>query len=158
MKKSLPLIAIAILSMFVAPAQEKVVTPGVKGGANFSWLTNFPGNGARPGFHLGGLLHLRLNARWRLQPEVYFSTQGERYDPKDPEEYYNYLAFPLLLQYRFKHGFFVEAGPQLGILVNGRMREYGSPSYTGHHENTFDFLIPVGAGYQISRRLGVYAR
>lgn len=161
MKRALPLVLFALLSLH-AQAQEKVFRFGPKAGLNVSDLTNLSHADPRIAFHAGMQFNIRLNKHWRLQSEVYYSAQGGRAKTKSLEstEYYNYLAFPLLAQYRFSR-FYVEAGPQFALLLNGRLREYspdGSTSYTSHHENIADFLIPVGAGYQLNDHFGFNLR
>ncbi len=161
MKSALTLVLFALLSPF-AQAQEKVFRFGPKAGLNFSNVVPLSHTDPRLAFHAGMQFNIRLNKHWRLQPEVYYSAQGGRVNVPAAKntEYYNYLAFPLLAQYRFSR-FYVEGGGQFALLVNRRLREYspdGSESYTGHHENTGDFLIPVGAGYQLNDRFGFNLR
>lgn len=146
-----------ILSFSIpALAQKKVFSFGVKGGFNHTWLSdNYASNTHRNSFHLGALIHLRLNDNWRLQPEVYFSAQGEK------EEKNNYLVFPVLLQYRFQQRFFVEAGPQLGALVNRRAKPFEIKSedpYRDNNTNVFDVAVAVGAGYKFTRHVSAYVR
>lgn len=167
MKKALCLLLLSILYLN-AGAQEKVFSFGPKAGLSVSNLGNKPAVRERIGFYAGMLFHIKLNDHWRLQPEAYFSQQGAR-QPKgtvthQTTEYYNYLAFPLLAQYRFTKRFYVEAGAQLGILVNGRLKTYydesalGTGGFTSHHENTFDLIVPAGAGYQLNRHFGFNLR
>lgn len=167
MKKALCLLLLSVLYI-TAGAQEKVFSFGPKAGFSMSNLSNKPAVRERPGFYAGMLFHIKLNTHWRLQPEVYFSQQGAR-QPKGAAhykttEYYNYLVLPILVQYRFAKRFYVEAGAQPGILVNGRLRTYydesglGTGGFTSHHENTFDLIVPAGAGYQLNSHFGFNVR
>lgn len=144
-------------------AQEKVFHFGPKAGLNVSDISGLSAVDARIGFHAGLQFNIRLNEIWRLQPEVYFSTQGGHVPNKtiSNSEQYNYAALPIMVQYWFNKRFFVEAGPQPAVLVNPRRREYTHPdgsSYTNRHENIFDFAIAAGAGYQFNQRFGVNIR
>lgn len=167
MKKTLILICLACLTLPVL-AQKKVFSFGLKGGLNNSWLSDkYPTNTHRNTFHAGALVHLRLSAHWRLQPEIYFSAQGEKPDKggKYFNQEHNYLVFPVIVQYRFLHQqrFYVEAGPQIGALVNGRNPisfevESEIPYRDNNEVNTFDVMMAVGTGYQFTRHVTVYTR
>lgn len=158
------LLFVIMMASFTAGAQEKVFRFGPKAGLNVSDISGSIDVATRLGFHAGMQFNIRLNNHWRLQPEMYFSMQGGRMPDNvidKQSEKYNYLAFPVLVQYRFTKRFFVEAGPQAGILVNGRMRTYthtDGSTYDSRHENTFDFLIAAGAGYQFNERFGINVR
>lgn len=155
MKKAL--LFSCILSFSIpAFAQKKVFSFGFKGGLNHTWLSdNYPTNTHRNSFHLGALIHLRLNDTWRLQPEVYFSAQGEQ------KEHHHYLVFPVLLQYRFQQRFFVEAGPQLAALVNRRAKPFEIKTedpYRDNNTNVFDVAVAFGTGYKFTRHVSAYVR
>jgi hypothetical protein len=146
-------------------AQDKVFHFGPKAGISLSDISNKPRIDPRVGYYAGLVFNIRLNSRWALQPEMYFSAQGAEGKLKDAAhiEHYNYLAFPILVQYHFANRLYLEGGVQAAFLVNGRLRSYqavpepGAP-YTSRHENVFDFLIPVGAGYQLNRHFGFNIR
>ncbi|WP_157986284.1 porin family protein [Chitinophaga alhagiae] len=162
MKYLFMLLAACTLYHSPAAAQERIFRFGPKAGLNVSWLTRNIDN-PRIGFHAGLLFHLKLHEHWRLQPEVYFSQQGGGNFIKvlGPATDCNYLAFPMLAQYRFKSRLYFEAGPQLGILVNRKLREHyyaDGVSYVDHHENAADLLAAFGAGYQAGKRLGFNVR
>lgn len=159
MKQTVILIVLMMFSVQLS-AQKKVAF-GFKGGLNLSTITHFDRDGVKPGLHIGGLLHWRLNAKWRLQPELYFSMQGAPDGKYQQEENYNYIVLPVLAQYRFTGKFFVEAGPQVALLVNPhKMDAPADPNIpnTGHHENLGDFLMAAGVGYEFNRHFGVYCR
>lgn len=157
------LLLFTLLAATRAKAQEKVFRFGPKAGINLSDISGLDNVQARIGFHAGLLFNFRLAAHWRLQPEAYFSTQGGKGPDKimQTAEQYNYLALPVLAQYRFTPRLFAEAGPQLGILVNPRRREYmgaDGSTYYNRHEKTADFLVAAGAGYEFNNRFGINLR
>lgn len=163
MKKALLLISF-IFATITSFAQEKVFSMGLKGGFNHSWNSDdFPGDAPRNAFHAGAFFNLRLNDHWRLQPETYFSVQGEQDNKnvKNTSLGYNYLVFPIMVQYRFKKRFFIEAGPQIGALLNRKPMPFHTLDYIPYRDNNvniFDVMIAGGAGYQVNRRVSVYAR
>jgi hypothetical protein len=119
MKRS---IAIIIL-LFSLSAGAQVFQFGIKAGANFS---NFSGGNfddvkkkSIVGFHGG--IYGRFNfAGFSLQPEAMISTQGARIDSVSGSYDWKvtYVTVPIMLQYRFPTGIFLEAGPQVGFKVS----------------------------------------
>ena len=96
---------------------------GLKAGVNISSIdwkipnTNFDN---RLGFHIGALAHIHLSPEWALQPEVVYSTEGVKQSVSSGEYTWktDYVNIPVMLQYMFDNGFRLEAGPQLGLMVN----------------------------------------
>ena len=76
----------------------------------------------RIGLHVGLLAHIHLSPQWGLQPEVQYSTEGAKMNTNTTAGEYvwknDYINIPLMLQYMFDNGFRLEAGPQLGLMVN----------------------------------------
>lgn len=163
MKKALLFSCILCLSI-PALAQNRRFNVGLKGGLNYSWLSdNYPPNTQRTSFHLGAVIHVRVHENWRIQSELYFSAQGEGIDNthKHLRQDHNYLLFPTLMQYRFNKRFFIETGPQIGALMNRHALPFEIESedpYRDNNTNLFDLSVAVGAGYQFTRRVSAYTR
>src|SRR5687768_1293315 len=103
---------------------------GIKAGANFS---NFTGandvddleNSTLVGFHAGAYFGFLLGENFSIQPEILFSTQGSKIKYAGDERDYkvSYINLPVLAKYRFKGGFYLEAGPQVGFKVSEEVKD-----------------------------------
>ncbi|MCM4161190.1 PorT family protein [Antarcticibacterium flavum] len=163
MKKSLLLIAIALFGFTTMQAQEYVMF-GAKGGVNFS---TFSGDGVnafndpdgRTSFHLGLIAEIPLSERFSIQPEVLYSGQGydiaDRNNANDIEYQLDYINVPVIAKVYLTEGLALEAGPQVGFLVNSEID--GNPSSTNdefsvsldeEQFNTVDFSVALGASYK----------
>jgi hypothetical protein len=110
---------------------------GVKGGVNLASLeldddnttTNFSTN-SKTSFHVGVFANIPLGASWRLQPELLYIGQGSKVEGTplvgsmtSTDRYeldFDYIALPVMVQYKTMGGFFVEAGPQFAYLTTAR--------------------------------------
>ncbi|CAM4299407.1 porin family protein [Gillisia limnaea] len=163
MKKSIFVIAIALFGFAQMNAQEYVVF-GAKGGVNFS---TFSGDGqnafndpdGRTSFNLGLLAEIPVSDRFSVQPEVLYSGQGydisERSNGNDIEYQLDYINIPVLAKFYVTDGFALEAGPQVGFLVNSEIdynpsstNDNNSISLSEDQFNTVDFSVALGASYK----------
>ncbi|WP_046246227.1 porin family protein [Hymenobacter terrenus] len=127
---------------------------GFKAGGS---LTRFTGSGTpltgssdlKPGFHGGAVANVSVNDRLAIQPEVLFSMKGQQYDllGATVKETLNYIDVPVLLKLSTQ-GFFLEAGPQLGLLV--------SETNTGSKKVEAGYA--AGLGYQLESGLNLGLR
>jgi hypothetical protein len=138
---------------------------GLKGGVNVATLkfANSDNNGidSRIGLHVGGLAHIHLNPNWALQPEVVFSQEGAKIavDNGEVTTKLDYVNIPVMLQYMFKGGFRLEAGPQLGLLVNSKYED--DDGIEGNADVDFkstNVSLGLGLGYLSPTGLGFGAR
>jgi hypothetical protein len=143
------LLVTVILSTGLASAQH--VNFGIKGGLNaYTINSNGPAEyNVKPGFHVGILGHVHLANNFALQPELVYSRQGTRMMTGDSHSNYNldYLNIPVLFQYMFDNGFRLQAGPQLGVLVNAN-RRHGDMNV--NHKDDFrplDLGATLGVSY-----------
>src|SRR5690348_5230502 len=117
MKKiSLFVLGIAITALSFAQSPAKF---GLKAGVNIATLRqDNVSYDSRIGLHVGGLAHIHLSPQWALQPEVLYSQEGAKLN--DVKLKLDYINIPLMLQYMFNNGFRIEAGLQLGLMVNSK--------------------------------------
>ena len=95
---------------------------GLKAGVSIATLRqNDVSYDSRIGLHVGGLAHIHLARQWAIQPEVLYSQEGAELD--DVKLKLDYINIPLMLQYMFDNGFRIEAGPQLGLMVNSKAED-----------------------------------
>jgi hypothetical protein len=134
---------------------------GVKAGANYSYFTNadFDTEGLT-GFHAGALVGYKFNDHFAVQEEFLYSTQGAKIkggimDGEDIK--LSYVTVPILLKYKTNFGLYLEAGPQVGILVDEDFTSLGISSDTKFAEK-IDGGVAAGIGYQFQNGLGIGAR
>ncbi len=171
MKKSILLIGIAFLSLSNLSAQEYVMF-GVKGGINSSTFSgdgfgDFDNPDARTSFNLGLLAEIPLSDKFSVQPEVLYSGQGydiaSRNDANDVEYQLDYINVPVLAKLYLVDGLSLEAGPQVGFLVNSEIDS--NPSGDGgdvpldeDQFNKVDLSVALGASYKFRGGFFVNAR
>ncbi len=104
---------------------------------------------SKAGFNLGLLCHIHLTKQWAIQPEIVYSLQGATNNTGNLETRINldYINIPVLFQYMFDNGFRLQAGPQLGFLVNAKSKTGSLSTDIKDNLNTADFRLTVGAGY-----------
>lgn len=180
--KKITLLAIAMLAFSFTNAQT--VKFGVKAGlniANLSVSNDYPGltsadtpnTTAKVGFHVGGLVELKITDKFAIQPELLFSMQGATtksntndgagFTSKSEDKInLSYLNVPVMFKYYIVKGFNVEAGPQVGFLMSAK--DKSTSSYTENGTTTsqsssvdvknlyksIDFGFNVGAGYDFT--------
>ncbi|MEO8404535.1 MAG: porin family protein [Chitinophagaceae bacterium] len=132
---------------------------GIKAGANIS---NFNGGDfdavkkkALVGFHGGVYLNFPL-ANLSIQPEAMISTQGAKIDSVSGS--YNwkvtYVTVPVVLQYRFNSGFFLEAGPQVAFKISEDIENKTISNFA----KDLDLAAVGGLGFKSKGGLGLGAR
>ena len=151
-------------SAFAQHSGQKV-SFGLKAGLNVSNLhysvDQAVESKTKLGFNAGALAHIHLAPQLALQPEVYYSSQGAKYKIAnvDGKVKLGYINVPVMVQYMFDNGFRLQAGPQVGFLINAE-RELGSTK-TDIKDNlkTVDFGATAGVSYvHPSTGLGIDAR
>lgn len=155
----------AVLSLvcLAGTAKAQHANFGIKGGLNVYNIHHSNGTYYNPaaGVHAGVLSHIHLNKHWAVQPEVVFSTQGAQYRNAGNDINYNlsYINVPVLAQYMFANGIRVQAGPQVGFLVNAVSKSNNLKQRITDDFNKVDFAMSAGASYLIPNSgLGFDAR
>lgn len=156
MKK--PFLVIGLI-LVVAIVHAQRFQFGAKAGVNIS---NFSGGNfdavkkkALVGFHGGAYLNFRF-ANFAIQPEAMISTQGAKIDSVSGSYDWKitYLNIPVMAQYYFNGGFYIEAGPQFGFVVN----EDIANSTIEDFAKGLDLSIAGGLGIRAKTGLGIGAR
>lgn len=161
--KKVIIMAAAVLFSFATKAQG--VHFGVKGGLNASELHGKGIEDAKTkiGFHAGLLAHIHTASKsWAVQPEVMYSSEGAKFssDGESGKIDLGYINVPVLVQYMFDNGFRIEAGPQIGFLMNAKAKSNDGDVNTDIKDQfkSTNFSIPVGVGYLTRSGLGFDAR
>ena len=160
MKKTI-IFAATFFLLLNAKAQEAHF--GIKAGMNASSLNSSPANSdmqTKIGFNAGVLVHIHVkNAQWAIQPEAYYSSEGAKSKSNnDSKTDLGFLNIPVLAQYMFDNGFRIEAGPQIGFLLNAKSKVNDVSTDIKDDFRSTAFSIPIGVGYLTSSGLGFDAR
>ena len=119
-----------LMSMIVlnAQAQNKFAL-GIKLGQNFSSVNNINVDRNSASFHVGAAAQIGVGPSFSIAPEVILRQTKLESNPSvlellgnsalKPETYHlNYLAIPVLAQYKVFKSFIIQAGPQYSILLD----------------------------------------
>lgn len=166
MRKILFFAALAVFAMTSINAQEetsKEINFGVKAGVNFTNIHTNVSNGetgnignAKTGFHIGAVAEIMLNRRFALQAELLFSAQGTDltgFLDSGNTISLNYINVPLMAKFYVVKGLFIEAGPQIGLLVSSEYKSSGD-----FDPNPVDFGANFGLGFKLKNGLNFSAR
>jgi hypothetical protein len=157
--KKIILFTVVFLMSHVLFAQH--ASFGLKAGANFSnlWIKD-NSTKYRTGLHVGALSHIHLSHKWAIQPELLYSQQGGKRTISNVENniHVNYINIPVLFQRMFDDGFRLEAGPQIGFLVNAKIKSGSNETDVKSSFKSVDFSFPIGIGYLTKSGLGFDGR
>jgi hypothetical protein len=147
----------------VAQASAQELSLGVKGGLNVAKVTNtiFNDVNTRASVYLGGFARVTFNESWSVQPELFYSGQGFKYNVPILGEYkvrLNYINLPVMVQYHLIPEFYLEAGPQLGFMVASKNKHGNTTVDIQNQTKGVDFGLGFGLGYDFDFGLGINAR
>ncbi len=137
---------------------------GIKAGVNISSLNieDFDENDTRIGLHIGGLAHIHLGSteQWALQPELIYSQEGGKLNTTSGSTTVklDYINIPVMFQYMFNNGFRIEAGPQLGLLVNSKYDADGDDIDADDDFKSTNVSLGFGLSYLSNSGFGVGGR
>jgi hypothetical protein len=146
-----------------ANAQQHHMNLGIKAGVNVYTIHNDNNvdYDSKVGFHAGLLSHIHMSKHVAIQPEVVYSSQGAEYTVVNTETKIKlgYINVPVMVQYMFDNGFRLQAGPQVGFLVNAESETNNISTDISNNLNDVDFDLGVGVGYvHPASGIGVDAR
>lgn len=166
MKKNTLSIVLAMLC-FVAYAQDETVKKsdisfGLKGGLNLSFITgdgtdNFD---SKIAFHIGVVSEIPISDKFSFQPELLYSSQGDKETSDGMEIKYklDYLNLPLMAKYYISKGFSLEAGPQIGFLLSAKAEGDGVSVDIKDITKGVEFALDLGLGYKFENGLNFSVR
>ncbi|GAB4092024.1 porin family protein [Flaviaesturariibacter terrae] len=153
--------ALLLLAFAAGTASAQLPKLGLKAGLN---IATVGGSSASPTTRLSGhggvLVHVHLAPQIALQPEVLYSGQGFKAKSGGTEYTIalDYLNVPFMLQYMFDNGFRVEAGPQVGVLLNSRVKDAAGSSPYPNRFTEADFGVGLGLNYLSYSGFGIGGR
>jgi len=163
MKKLILAAGIFATAAVVNTANAQRPTLGIKGGLNFTGLSNLAGE-ERTSFHAGLFLRSRMNGSWTLQPELLYSAQGQHFRNEADQKRIlalDYVQLPFMFQYHPAHRFYLEVGPQAGVLVSAKTKEPGTDNDKNNVEESYrkdDVAINAGLGVNVCHNFDIYGR
>lgn len=138
--------------------------PGLKAGVNYGRLSGYSGDG-RLSSHAGISMQWSVNEKWKVQPELLYSAEGQRYQAEENEGMtertvaIHFASVPLMLQYFPSSGFFIETGPQFSFLVGANDgTKGGAKTDVRRNLRNSQFAFNAGAGVVTGKRITVYLR
>ena len=148
---------------------------GIKAGMNVSSLSTdsqLSDQGSKIGFNAGLFMNAPLAENFSIQPELLYSQMGDKYDQTIAGTTYarsrhlDYVTLPVMFQYNATPSFYLEAGPEFGLMVNAKNKftnetDNNTITETGDYKdqlNTFNFGVGLGAGYYFTPQIGLTAR
>ncbi len=160
---------------FTANAQEETTTQkkfsfGIKAGTNNAWVLGAPSFDVSPnfGFHFGVMSELSLTKRFSLQAELLYSQQGGRriqtisfnggVFTQTTKYRFNYLNLPILAKYYVTKHWSVEAGPQIGILLDATEESNDLELDVRSRFEYIDLSAAIGTSYKLDNGLNFSAR
>jgi hypothetical protein len=124
---------------------------GIKGGVNIYNIHNDNDTkyDSKGGYHIGMLGHIHFDSNFAVQPEIVYSTQGATSSGENGNAKYNlnYFNIPVLFQYMFDNGFRLQAGPQVGFLMNAKLNTNDITTDIKSDLNPLEFGVSFGASY-----------
>lgn len=153
MKKLLLLVAVMAMAMS-ASAQ---LSWGVKGGMNGANIGGDADGDIKISIYLGAFAEIPLAGNWAFQPELVYSRQGAA--AGDINMRFNYINVPLLAKFYVLDKWSIEAGPQVGFLLNAKLATDGnSVKIPKEMYKSIDVSIGLGTSYNITDNIGISAR
>ncbi|MRX69679.1 Outer membrane protein beta-barrel domain-containing protein [Flavobacterium resistens] len=159
--KKITLFAFLLFIGLTSMQAQVSVNPGIRGGLNLTSLTNIDNNSMKADYYIGGLVAIKFNRYFTLQPEITYSRQGaegrEYYNGsnafQDAKYELNYVTLGAVAKFNFGgKGFHVLAGPSLDLKTSDNFGRYGyDPIGT-------DFSFVGGIGYTLPNGLTFEAR
>lgn len=144
------------------PAKGSDINFGLKGGLNFAMIAgdgsdNFDG---KFGFHVGGVVEFPISETFSVQPELLYSSQGDKetFDGMDIKYKLDYLNLPIMAKYYLSEGFSLEAGPQIGFLLSAKAEGGGVSLDIKELIKDIDFGLGFGLGYKLENGLNFSGR
>lgn len=159
MKKLMIMAAFAAFGLSTATAQE--VSFGAKAGVNIANVSSddIDNTSSLTSFHIGAVANIALSEEFLLQPELFYSEEGYTYKIDGSADVkLNYLNLPILAKYMIVDGLSIEAGPQIGFLLSGKIKYDGISADIKDQLKSTSFSAAMGLGYKLDSGINFAAR
>lgn len=143
-------ILLILFSAFNLRGQE--VDFGPKFGANFATLGDLERLDNQIGFVGGLFLNIKFE-KFGIQPELFYSQQGEQFNLSSFDT--DYINLPLMFKFYLIGGFNFQLGPQFGILINDNIPDGILESFQAE---TYALAGVAGLGIDLPLKINLSAR
>jgi hypothetical protein len=154
-------IFLSLTTVFLLATSYAQVSFGAKGGLNLASITgkDIDSYNMKAGIHFGGFVEIPIQKSFSVRPELFYSSEGALWDGSDDgKTRLGYLQLPVLAKIKFAENFFAETGPQVGFLISAKDTYDGDTYSVKEHLKGTSFSWALGAGYQVTSNVGLYAR
>ena len=153
------LLALAMFIAFAINSQAQKISGGIKGGLNISDVAGLNGDNRLSG-HIGVFINSKLSSQWSIQPELLYSGQGQQYRVGNEELTLalSYLQIPIMFQFHATKQFYIDFGPQIGILLAANNKNDDDKWEVDEYYKKADAGLAIGLGFDITRQVGIYGR
>ena len=142
------------------------------------------------GFNAGVFANFPLSSKFTIQPELLYTQYGNKTTFTTTNQNtpgytvsgkntgstsLDYIALPVMFQYKATPQFYLEAGPEFGLLINAKNKYDLNVTYTPtsgpvtttstsgtsdvkDNINSFNLGLGAGAGYYFTPNIGITAR
>jgi hypothetical protein len=125
---------------------------GMKGGLNISNLGgDSQGVSSKTSFHVGLFVLAPLSEKVKIMPELVYSSQGASVNSSSLRVNYNYLNIPVMFNFYPTEKFFLQAGPQLGILTSAELTDGTNSQNIKSQLKETDFSLGLGLGADLPK-------
>ena len=151
--KKLLFLVLGLAGLCTAASAQTGFGWGVKGGINFTGVSNLEYSQTKTGFVVGAFADYRFTDHFALSADVLYSRQGVSFGKEEDtrsKERLNYLNVPILANYYIIGGLAVKAGIQPGFLLNSKSMAKNNETTVKTDSKGWsnaDFSIPVGISY-----------
>lgn len=169
-----------VMSLFTFFCNAQTIRFGVRGGMNISTESSqkYPryvvsSSRFKTGVSVGGAISIPISERIEIETDILYSLQGFKdyyyvtgdIGQADSREDYivnsHYLNIPAVVEYFVVNGFYLECGPQVGILLSKKdnLEEsfYGN-MYDHSKAKKVDMSLVAGLGYRFDNDIFINAR
>ena len=169
--KKIILTAVAVFGFAFANAQD--VKFGIKGALNIANVSgDVEGNKSRIGYQVGGFAEIKISEKFSVQPELLYSAQGVNFKEEgigfsyEDKQNNGYLNIPVMAKVYVTPKVSIEAGPQIGFLLNSKSKYEEKVSdviFSGEEDTkdlfkSTDFGLNFGLGYDLTEKLSIGGR
>lgn len=137
---------------------------GIKAGISYTGLSGYEG-GKTINAHAGVFSQWALNKKWQLRPELIWSAAKQEYTVEENEGVANrtltmqFASVPVLFRYLAGSKFYIEAGPQLSVLVSAKdVSTGGAKADVKRSLRSTDFSFNTGAGALLGEKAELFIR
>lgn len=123
---------------------------GFIGGLNLATIGgDAEGIESRIGYHAGFFFNNKISSTFSIQPELVYSSQGGKAKNADLHLRYNYINFPIMVKYFATDNLYLQAGPQVGLLVSADVKFEDETEDIKDEVDFRDLSIGFGGGFEV---------